>query len=49
LVVKFQMRSIYIHQMTSSRKGDAKELGRTRRRRLEVRVKVNRRVENVSK
>jgi hypothetical protein len=28
---KFQMKSIYIHQMISSRKGDAKELRRARR------------------
>jgi len=52
LVVKFQKRSIYIHQMMSTQKGDAKELRRARRRRrrrLEVRVKVNGRVENVSK
>ena len=37
---KFQIRSIYIHQMILSRKRDAKELGRARRR-LEVRVKIN--------
>jgi hypothetical protein len=42
------MKSIYIHQMISSRKGDAKELRRARRWRLEVRVKVNGRVKNVS-
>jgi len=35
--------------MISTRKEDAKELGRARRRRLEVRVKVNGHVENVSK
>ena len=51
LVVKFQKRSIYIHQMMSTREGDPKELRRARRRRrrkLEVRVKVIGRVENIS-
>jgi hypothetical protein len=51
LVVKFQKRSIYIHQMMSTREGDPKELRRARRqrrRKLEVRVKVIGRVENVS-
>jgi hypothetical protein len=50
-VLKFQMKSIYIHQMVSSQKGDAKELRRARRRRVEVevRVKINENVENAIK
>jgi len=50
-VIKFQMKSIYIHQQISLRKGDAKELGRARIKRLEVevRVKINGNVQNVRK
>ena len=44
-VIKFQLKSIYIHQMISGRKGDPKELGRARTRRL----KINKSVENASK
>jgi len=44
-VIRFQLKSIYIHPTISSRKGDAKELGRARKRRL----KINRSVGNVSK
>ena len=48
---KFKIRSRYIHQMILSRKRDAKELGRARRKILEVevRVKINGNVQNVSK
>jgi hypothetical protein len=45
------MKSIYFHQLISRQKGDPKELRRVRRRRLEVdvKIKINRNVENVTK
>ena len=44
-VIKFQLKSIYIHQMISGRKGDPKEIGKARTRRL----KINKSVKNASK
>jgi len=50
-VIEFQLKSIYIHQTISGRKGDPKELGRARSLRPEVEVRVRRSasVGNVSK